>query len=323
MHFRHFLIPVLMVGAALFLPDNTFAEKNEHGGQQNSHKEHVQVKNSSEKSGNTAKQSNVPAKAENAKPREKTVVMPEQASKKQNGVKQQDSNHAEKQGNSKKSATTDPKTLPEQANGNGYGLSKINKTEKTVKAPGQEKSEAVRDDKRGQGKNKLKDRDKRSSDIAVKDKVEHPSDITVKNKAEHHSGNTVKNKSKSTRLVTSFEPKAKGSDLSVPKKVENFEPSLPVPPQKGNVPSSKEEIPNVDQVFNPTQRLNSPGGQSNERVSQGLQTVSFLEKWFEWNKYAEIKLVQAHFSRDKLLNNQWVNAPPSPPPQESSFIINR
>ncbi|WP_066093058.1 hypothetical protein [Neobacillus novalis] len=323
MHFRHFLIPVLMVGAALFLPNNTFAEKNEHGGQQNSHKEHVQVKNSSEKSGNTAKQANVPAKAENAKPREKTVVMPEQASKKQNGVKQQDSNHAANQGSSKKSAAKDPKTLPEQAKGNGYGLSKINKTENTVKAPGQEKSEAVRGDNRGQGKNKLKDRNERSSNIAVKDKVEHPSDITVKNKSELNDGNTVKNKSKSTRLVSSFEPKVKGSDLSAPKKVEHFEPSLPVLPQKGNVPASKEEIPTVDQVINPTQRLNSPGGQSNDRVSQGLQTVSFLEKWFEWNKYNEINLVQAYFSRDKLMNNQWVNAPPSPPPQESSFIINR
>jgi hypothetical protein len=213
--------------------------------------------------------------------------------------------------------------LPEQAKGNGYGLSKINKTEYIAKAPGQGKSEAVRDDKRGQGKNKLKDWNKPSSDIAVKDKVEQPSDITVKNKAEHHSGNTVKNKSKSTRLVSSFEPKAKGSDLSSAKKVEHFEPSLPVPPQKGNVPASKEEIPNVDQVINPTQRLNSSGGQSNERGSQGLQTVSFLEKWFEWNKYNEIKLVQAYFSRDKLMNNQWVNAPPSQPPQESSFIINR
>ncbi|WP_218971541.1 hypothetical protein [Neobacillus soli] len=313
---------MLMVGAALFLPNNTFAEKIEHGGQQNSHKEHVQVKNSSEKSGNTAKQANVPAKAENAKTRKKTVVMPEQASKKQNGVKQQDSNHASKQGTSKKPDAA-PKTLPKQAKGNGYGLSKINKTENTVKAPGREKSEAVKDDKRGLRKNNLKDRDKRSSDFAVKDKVEHPSDITIKNKAENHSGNTVKSKSKSTRLIPSFEPKAKGSKLSAPKKVEQFEPSLPVPPQKGNVPASKEEIPNVDQVINPTQRSNSSGGQSNERVSQGLQTASFLEKWFEWNKYNEINLVHAYFSRDKLMNNQWVNAPPSQPPQESSFIINR
>ena len=44
LQFRHLLISGLMVGAAMFLPDNAFAEKNEVSGQQNSPKASVPAK---------------------------------------------------------------------------------------------------------------------------------------------------------------------------------------------------------------------------------------------------------------------------------------
>jgi hypothetical protein len=85
-------------------------------------------------------------------------------------------------------------------------------------------------------------------------------------------------------------------------------------------PASKEEIPKVNQMTNQTQRTNSSGGQSNDRVSQGSSNVSLSDKWFEWKHYVEIKLVQPYLSRLALMNTQWVNAPPAPPPQKAPLL---
>ncbi|MFJ7724773.1 hypothetical protein ACIQXV_01290 [Neobacillus sp. NPDC097160] len=312
LHFRHFLLPALMVGAALFLPGNAFAEKNEHNGQPNSHKEMVQANNPSEKTETPAKQvkvlmnakdaakgANVPPKNENAMTTGKPVTVPEPARK-----NQQASNGAPKQAASQKPATAAPKALPDQAKGNGYGL---NKTEKTVEAPGQEKQAAGQEIERELEKNKLT-----THDVAV-----HSADITVNDKSE------------STRLVPKFEPQGEGSDLSNlnpnPKPFERFEFQQPVPLEKDNVPVSKEEIPKVDQAINPPQRSDSSGGQSNDRVSTGVSTISLIDKWFVWNKDYEMKLVQPYLSCYALMNSQWVNAPPSPPPQEAPFFktVNR
>jgi hypothetical protein len=87
-------------------------------------------------------------------------------------------------------------------------------------------------------------------------------------------------------------------------------------------PATKEEIPKVNQVLNQSQRSNGSGGQSNDRVNHGINIVSFLDKWFEWNHYFEIKLVQPYLYRQALMNTQWVNAPPAPPPQAAPLLTN-
>ncbi|PLS02299.1 hypothetical protein CVD27_20755 [Neobacillus cucumis] len=105
------------------------------------------------------------------------------------------------------------------------------------------------------------------------------------------------------------------------KKVEHMEPLVPVKPKKDKVPAEKDELPTVDQMLNQTQRTNgSGGGQSNDRVSPNLHTISFLEKWFEWNKDYELMLVQPFLSRYDLKHHQWVNAPPAQPPQTAPFL---
>ncbi|WP_419955403.1 hypothetical protein ACN6MT_07790 [Neobacillus niacini] len=91
-------------------------------------------------------------------------------------------------------------------------------------------------------------------------------------------------------------------------------------PQKA--PVSKEEIPQMNQALNQTQRSNSSGGQSNDRVNHGVTYNSLLDKWMEWNPYFEIKLVQPYLSRQALMNTQWVNAPPAPPPQKAPLLTN-
>ena len=97
---------------------------------------------------------------------------------------------------------------------------------------------------------------------------------------------------------------------------------VPLPYQEGDIPSGEEEIPKASQIPNPTQRTSNHGGPSNDRMSPGISGLSFPDKWLAWNPYYEIQLVQSYLSRQIRLNNQWVNAPPSPPPQEAPLLEN-
>ncbi|MFC4797765.1 hypothetical protein ACFPA1_00125 [Neobacillus sp. GCM10023253] len=291
MHFRHFLIPALMMGAALFLPGNAFAEKGEQNGPLQSNKEMVQT---SETSKNSAAQANVPSIAESTKPIEKTVQVPEQAKQNSEAVKPPSSNAAPKQVVSPQPANETARTLPAQANGNGYGLSDIKKTEKTVNTPGQEKRAAAQE----------KDSGFKTKQLLTYDMTENPSDHETKDRLQSQEE----------------EPNISNSNPAV-----SIESPSPAPVEKDKSPSSREELPPVDQAMDPAQRSTNTGGSSNDRVSTGIGTASLADKWFEWNKYFEIRLVQPFLSRHALLNTQWVNAPPSPPPQAAPFFktVNR
>jgi hypothetical protein len=306
LHFRHFLISALLVGAALCLPDNAFAEKNDLRVQPNSHKELVESKTPSENNGNVTIKANLPEKAQNAKPEEKPEVAAEPASKNQSGVKQNVSNRAttvkkaalEKRAAAQKPVTP-PKSLPVHAKG-GQGQSTIKKAEKTIKkivtVPGQEKKAAVQESKLVLKTNKR----------------------TIHDLAETDSAIDAENNPESTGTVNGFNPQEEESDLFLPKKTERFEPLVQVPAQK--VPNRKEKMPTVKLAINPMPRSNSSGAQSNDRVNLGLNTITMLDKWFEWNKYVEINLVQPYITRYALMNHQWVNAPPSPPPQAAPSL---
>jgi hypothetical protein len=92
------------------------------------------------------------------------------------------------------------------------------------------------------------------------------------------------------------------------------------PVHEGKRPVTREKLPDVSQMSNQTQRISHSGGHSNDRVHSGFITFSWVDKWFEWNTSYEIQLVQPYLSRLSLLNNQWVNAPPSPPPQRALLL---
>lgn len=275
MHFRHILISGLLAGAALFLPDNALAEKNELSGQQNSVKANVH-----------AEQTEIEEKQVNVPKNEKSTAIPEPASKAQSGVKPEASNRVPEQAASKKTAAVS-KELPDQAKSDGQAA--IKKAEKAVKAPSQVKSAAVQ--------------------------------AIGKNKPTHHDGPensmkiVVKTKADSPGLM---KPKEGKTHLSVPKQADSFEPSVSGTPKK--VPTDKEKIPTANQVPNPAQRSSSSGGQSHDRMSHGFTTLGLWDKWFEWNHHYEISFVQPYLSRYALLNNQWVNAPPAPPPQGAPLL---
>jgi hypothetical protein len=278
-----------MVGAAMFLPGQAFAEKNEHSGQQNSQKASVPAV-TSVKTDNTATHANVPAQAENAKSPKKTVVVPKPSVVNKGVVKQQASNNTPP----RKGVTASP-NLPVQAKSNAQ--SAIKKTEKAVWDPGSEK--VTVENKSGLGKNQPTFKK------------------TVGNSLDNRD-TEVKN-TQSKKLTNKIEPKGEGTHLSS-KRENGFKPLVPTQQKKGKVPTTKQGIPDVNQMNSPTERTNSSGGKPNDRVSQGSTTISQIDKWFEWTKNVGRKLAQPYLSRQALMNNQWVNAPPSPPPQEAPLL---
>jgi hypothetical protein len=264
-----------MVGAAMFFPDDAFAEKNELPPQKG------QAAPASVNSNKEAAVSiNIPVKAEQAKLREHTI--PEHALENQAEAKQK---QLSSQDTPSQAAVKD---LPEQANGNVK--QEIKKAEEEVKLTGNENAAAVQ-------ANHIEIKDTSSS------KPSTPSIPVTTPEVKPEKVQPVK-------LVSTDDSK----------EVLTKSDSIVQEPQK--VPASKDEIPKVDQMMNQTQRTNSSGGQSNDRVSQGLSNGSMLDKWFEWNHYFEIKPVQPYLSRLALMNTQWVNAPPAPPPQKAPLLTN-
>lgn len=322
LHFRHLLISGLMVGAAMFLPDNAFAEKNELSGQQSFQKASVQV-NPSVGIDKAAVESNVPAQ-------EKAVALPDPAMKNQSEVKQQPPEvPSNKPVAASQKPAVAPQKLPDQARGNMQ--SALNKTKKIVKARESEKvpaaaSKNLPDQAKGNVQSVLNKPEKAVKDHASENAAaaglgkntptseSGSGDSTLDSL--HNSEKEVKNQVQSVR----FEPQGEDTHLAVAKKENRSEFLVQAPQKKADIPSGEEEIPKASQVPNPTQRTSGHGGQSNDRVSQGLSTISFLDKWFVWNSYYEIQLFQSYLSRHTWLNNQWVNAPPSPPPQEAPLL---
>ncbi|MDR4949601.1 hypothetical protein [Neobacillus cucumis] len=279
MHFRSFIIPVLMAGAALFLPHQASAEKPESNGQANFHMADKQ--SSLKKEAIVVKKVNVPSKPQQAKHAVEKKPMVSVPTSKANIPAVQ---HGPKQAVIEKQ-TKASKLLPAQAKGNGYGQSTIKQNEKPAVVSTVQAKERMPEAK----------------------KANTPTHVVVV---------------KRTTVPKETVPKEPVSVETKFKKVKRVEPVVPVKPERHKVPAKKEELPTVDQNLSQTQRSSgSGGGQSNDRVSQGLHTISFLEKWFEWNKDYEIKLVQPFLSRYALKHHQWVNAPPAPPPQTAPFYI--
>ncbi|MEH7253588.1 hypothetical protein V7111_15795 [Neobacillus niacini] len=288
MHFRQFLISALMVGAALLFPDNAFAEKNAPSPQKGNGA--IPVKSEKEEV-NIA----LPPKAEHAKPQEKAApknvpvtektAVPDHAAVPEHAL----INKAEAKQLSSQSIPNQAavKDLPERAK--GIVKSELNENEKTHKETGLEKAAAVNANSQGQ-----QDKSIETTSLSATDK-----EVRVEEAIPAKSVSTAKAHG-DVSVITIEEPDAQ---------------------EQKNGPANKGEIPKVSQL-NQTQRSNSTGGQSNDRVSNGLSNISVLDKWFEWSNYFEIKFDQSYLSRQDLLNTQWVNAPPAPPPQKAPLLTN-
>ena len=280
MHFRHILISGLMVGAALFLPDNVFADKNEQSGSLKATAQ-VDIKvNKANVQIGAGPKSNA---GKSAKPAEK--VNAQKASLKANANASEVTAKAKVQGEkdslklSSKSAyapgklkqsTEERKVLPDHVNAAKTNGKKIGHE----KAKDQKDTDLVMKDDEGSQRN---DRD-------LESKVQ---------KTEPTKGNVspVLKTNRDSRSLAGEEPE---HDTVGPEK--------------------------VDPMTTQPQRTNHAGGPSTDRLSNGGNLITMLDKWFMMNSSYEVDLVHPFVSKLTWLYNQWVNAPPSPPPKASSFI---
>jgi hypothetical protein len=292
-----------MVGA-FFLPNNAFAANNEPSEDPGSKKAAVQVQkpekpitvkaNISEKA--AAVRTATPVKPEKAKSLEKpNVVDPEPANI--NKAKENKNNSSQKEDKVLKD-------LPEQAK--GHLKTAIKNTEKAARGLGSPKE---KQENKGQDKKKQNtiQKDRKSADEPKK--VEEIDEVI--NQDYHNE--LVGSKIDETNFSTI------NQDIA-------SKPLVSDSPIKENTPSSEEKVPDFTQVLNQTQRASSTGAQAPDRVGNGLTTISFLDKWFvDWSKTYQNHLVLPNFFRDVLMNSQWVNAPPSPPPQSALLVqtVNR
>jgi hypothetical protein len=308
MYLRHLIISGLIVGAAMFLPSNVFAEENELSGPQNQ-KAPGQV-SPSVGSDNAVVISDVPAKEEvivgpaavktDVPAKQEALMTPNPSMKNQGEVKQQRSNVPPNNPDSQKSAAA-AQNMHNQAKSHvQYDLNKTGKSVNKARQP--EKVAAVQEHNNGLGKNKQTPKNgSKNSDLDYL----------------HNSETDAKKQVQSGGLG----PQGKYTNLSVVKGENQSDTFLQEPQEKSGIPSDEERIPKISQVPNPTQRTSSNGGPSNDRGSQGLSTISFLDKWFVWNSFYENKRVQSYPSQHTWLNNQWLNAPPSPPPIAAPFHL--
>jgi hypothetical protein len=270
-----------MAGAAMFFPDLAFAEKNVPSSQKG--EAAIPVKSEKEEI-----KIAVPPKSQNANLQEKAAsahaTVTEKSSVPEHAAVPEHAqiNQAKAKQLTSKSIPNQAgaKNLPEQAKGNVK--SDLKATEKIYKEAGPETA-AVNTNSHG-----LKDKSMDKTSLPATDKV-----VKVEEAKPAVSVDTAKVHSEG---------------------IVNIIEETGAQEQK-NDPANKEEIPKVNQL-NQTQRSNNKGNQSNDRVSNGLSNISVLDKWFEWNNLFESNLVQPYISRQALLNTQWVNAPPAPPPQK-------
>ena len=284
-----------MVGAAMFLPDQAFAEKNDPSGLQMTPEEFVHGQSTAKS--DQASEKTIPVKAESAKSQEKSIVVPNSAQSNQGGAKQQNSSRAPQ-----KAVTHKPTALPVQAKVNMNPQAK--KPEISVNSRGNGKGAAIQEAKRG----------------VVQETKASVKGTFNSDKQSLHNDTVAINKTRITREDNWLPSQQKGSYVPLSKKESSFEPPVKEPLKQGPIPESKEEIPKVSQMWNSSQRTNSSGGQSNDRGTQGLSTLSMMDKWFEWNKLHDITLIQPYYSRIAWMIHQWENAPPSPPPQTAPLF---
>ncbi|MDQ1144235.1 hypothetical protein QE429_001062 [Bacillus sp. SORGH_AS 510] len=292
MHIRHFLITGLMVGAAMFLPGQAFAEQNDSNGQQHSSKGFVQSQ-SSVKSDH-AEKANIPVKAESAKSQEKSIVVPNNAQSNQGKSKQQAYNSIPQQ-----AAVHKPTDLPSQA--------KV-KVELPTKKP------EVSTYTRGNGKGTAQQEKKQVvlEEQTASEKVVKKPDVNSL-----HKEGAVKTHIK---RVNTLDSQQKSSYVSLSKKESSFETPVKEPQKQGPIPESKEEIPTISQSLSASQRTNSSGGTSNDRGNLGVGSLGMMDKWFDWNDLYDVQLVHPFHSRIAWMIHQWENAPPSPPPQKAPLL---
>ncbi|AZU64046.1 hypothetical protein [Neobacillus mesonae] len=315
MHFRHIIISGLVACGAMFLQSHAFAAKNDVKSTPNSSNAAVQASIKTElpvQAGKVTAKEKSPAavskdatkeKASTAKSKAATNKIASVATSKTTGKTQGQQKRSPKVSSfnkeGSKKAAKSLKKVPEHAKGRVQ--SALNKAEKAVRNSNAKKAAAVPNNSKPEDKREYKETNISAGQTFHHEEVKADKKAQLINTAEK----TFKQKS----LVSTTKKK-------VIQKKPFIKKSLPIE----KIPDKTGKIPDVNQSLNQTQRTNSSSGSANDRVGNGSGTFSTVDKWFNWGQSFEVQLIHPYISRLALLTNQWVNAPPSPPPQHAPIF---
>lgn len=277
MHFRHILFTGLMVGAALFLPDNALADKNDNSEVRLVHKE--------------AQKADMEIRNAIVQSKGKPVAVEEKITEAVEAKK-----------------VVKPKNSPAQDNRVVTDQTRLG--QKVTPQIASEKSAAERKDLPDQAKRKTQAVQTKPNKTAKPPKVEKP--IGKKGAEPSKQVDNIAQPSQSQR-----QSELQGEIFSS-KIVHSSEDPIFKQEENEKVPVKKKEIPKANQGTSQHQRVQHSSGSATDRLSYGTSHISMLDKWFIPFIYYDIEVIQPCVTSQTWLCNQWVNAPPSPPPQESS-----
>ncbi|WP_436374780.1 hypothetical protein [Cytobacillus sp. BC1816] len=294
MHIRHFILMGLFLGAAAFLPNNAFAEKNRAADQTEPQ--------------NSAVHTHVLDTIEKPKATEKAAsVTPKNESKSQGGIVQKpETNPGTHQTVPVKPVSKSP--------------DKTNRRVEKVVPPSLDKN--VKASESAETAAKVKDAGKtgRAMPLDVTNKLP-----VVPKSSESLSSNQSKSEASETNIQTpSLNAKSEdfieetGSFVSIKTSGSLKGSQKPLKDQENKTPPENRNHPgDIEIVTNPPQRMQTSGGESHEPFKPGAGTISFDAHWFDWD--FGLTLGKIYHSREIQYYSQWMNAPPSPPPKAAPF----
>ncbi|MDR7002885.1 hypothetical protein [Neobacillus niacini] len=318
MQIRHFILMGVFLGAAAFLPNHAFAEENEaivQSEPQNT-KVHTIVSKNSEN----------PMTSEKAAP-----VTPENANKIQGGAVQKPVTDPSAQ-------QTVPKPVPKSPNKTNGSIEKVMPSlEKKIKTS-QSPEPAAKVKIKGQPAEpaaKVKDTGETVEPAAkVKDTGQtgqaKPNVVTNKlsevpmSLSSNQTNSEEETNSQPTGLKAKSEAFIKDTESSVSIRTSRSLALVQKPlidKENKTTSNNRKNLGDIEIMNNPPQRTQSFGGQSNELFSPGAGTISFSANRFDWDEYFGLNLGQIYTSRQAKYCHQWINAPPSPPPQAAPFFL--
>jgi hypothetical protein len=289
MRIRHYILMVVLVGAAAFLPDHAYAEKNKGAAQSgNAHpaEVHTSVVEKVEKIDSPQKAA--PAATETKRKGQKEEVQKPEVRRDRNA---------------------DTKVNPVHEPGNKRHSDK-------AASPPTHKGEIVPVSKHSVNEDEKRQSERKNQQANLKEKKEEVSQSTEKFMPEPQREKelTFQRQQKKVNAGKKDDPISQTikEKVSIQRK--------PTDEEGKSAPSEKRAIPgDVEAVNNVPQRLpSSVGGQAQETFSHGTGMVSFLHHPAVWD--IGLKLRTIYHSREDTYCYQWMNAPPSPPPKAAPFI---
>ncbi|WP_052737649.1 hypothetical protein [Bacillus sp. SA1-12] len=311
MHFRHFIFCGFIAGMTLFFPADAFAEKNGVDTEVNPSQQLEQPQekkpalispqireeeNSDQLSGsiNTPKQT-VSSLSEKTG---KTLDNPIDSVKTQSSQLREQASEKAQRARTSKVVTNNEHTLPVKPN--KEEISKGQNKEPIIKQAQQPSTQAKPSTKNGPGKPTKEPIENTTSTIDAE------KDLLIR-KAKKEADEKNQNKA----IISKQDPSEKASINYLSKDSQ----------EEQNTPSHKHQYPIDIQTISSSQNTKLPGGSAKDRSGTSKSWNSTVEKWIEFEKQWNLRLIQTFVSKAHVYRNQWINAPPAKPPKTAPFFL--